>query len=314
MSSPLPSKSRTPSVSEISEINNNQKGADMAVIDMPRSSAVETEISEISPDLARDLLAKNPHNRNLRVRRVEQLAGAMTRGEWVFNGDAIRIADSGMLLDGQHRLAAIVRSGIPQTMLVVSGLPAITQETMDSGAKRSAGDILKLRGEKDVNRLAAITRIVLSYEQRQTFRNPQVMPTTQEVVATLDRHPGIRGAVVQIRPLLSNVRCASGPMGAAYYFFSLVDPTDAELFITRLAMGTDLGELSPIHALRRQLTMPRGTRTMPMAIQGALTIKAWNYWRAGDTVKHLVWRPGGGTAEKFPMIDGLDLGDLAVAA
>lgn len=211
MSSPLPSKSRTPSVSEISEINNNQKGADMAVIDMPRSSAVETEISEISPDLARDLLAKNPHNRNLRVRRVEQLAGAMTRGEWVFNGDAIRIADSGMLLDGQHRLAAIVRS-------------------------------------------------------------------------------------------------------AAYYFFSLVDPTDAELFITRLAMGTDLGELSPIHALRRQLTMPRGTRTMPMAIQGALTIKAWNYWRAGDTVKHLVWRPGGGTAEKFPMIDGLDLGDLAVAA
>jgi hypothetical protein len=42
-------------------------------------------------------------------------------------------------------------------------------------------------------------------------------------------------------------------------------------------------------------------------MQAALAIKAFNYWRRGEPVSHLVWRPGGGTAEKFPTIDGLEL-------
>jgi hypothetical protein len=267
------------------------------------------EMRTVGPEEARELLERNAHNRHLRVRLVEQFKGAMIRGEWVFNGDAIRVSEDGDLLDGQHRLAAIEAADLPQEMMIISGLPRAVQETMDSGAKRTFGDVLKLRGETDVNRLAAIVRIVSFYESRQTFRIPLVPPTAQELLGVLARHPGVRSANVQVRPTTSNTRFASGPAGACYYLFSLVDPADAEIFFTRLAMGTELKREDPIHALRRQFTNPTlGRNFMPSYIQGALAIKAFNFWRRGDSVRHLVWRPGGGSAEKFPVIDDLHLG------
>jgi hypothetical protein len=267
------------------------------------------EMLTIGPEEARRLLDSNAHNRRLRIHQVEQIKGAMIRGEWVFNGDAIRISEDGDLLDGQHRLAAIEATGLPQEMMVISGLPRTAQETMDAGAKRNCADVLRLRGETDVNRLAAVLRIVQHYETRKTFRPPVVQSTTQELLATLERHPGTREALVATRPVLRNTQFAGGPAGACYYLFSLVDPVDTEVFFTHLAMGTDLTSEDPIRALRRQFTNPRpvGNR-VPGYIQGALTIKAFNYWRRGESVRLLQWRPGGATAEKFPVIDGLDLG------
>lgn len=275
----------------------------------PKTTEVVVEVRTVDPGEASELLAKNTHNRKQRDRRVEELAGAMLRGEWKFNGDAIRVGQSGTLLDGQHRLAAIVRSGKSQQFVVITGLPDSVQETMDSGAKRSAADALKLRGEKDVFRLAACARLVRAYEDRETFRNPFVQYTAQQVLATVDKHPGIRESVRRADQVRVHTQIPHSVASACHYLFSLVDPVDTEVFYTRLVQGTDLSPVDPIHALRRQFTMhrPKGTRISSLVI-GALVIKSFNYWRAGAEVKHLVYRPGGATAEKFPTVDGLTVG------
>lgn len=275
----------------------------MATVEAPAMAPV---ITEIGPEEAKALLGRNTHNRKLRPARVTQLAGAMDRDEWVFNGEPIRVADTGRLLDGQHRLAAVLESGIPQRFLVIDGLSEGTQETMDAGAKRTVADVLKLRGEKDVNRLAAMARLVLNYEARLTFRNGPVQPTTQEIIAGLERHPGIRDAIAPTRPAISNTRVASGPMGACYFLFSLVDAADAAAFAHSFSLGAGLPPGSPIFACRRIFTNPRPQGGIPAYFQGAYLIKAFNQWRRGDEVKNIYWRPGGTVAEKFPLVEGLN--------
>lgn len=280
----------------------------MAILDAPFNGvSIDTEIREIGPAEAQELLGTNTHNRNLRRARIDQLANAMRNGEWMFNGDAIRIGESGRLLDGQHRLAALIASETSQQFLVIVGLPDSAQETIDVGAKRTVGDAMRLRGEVDVNRLAAITRMVLFYEMGKTMKSPHVAPSTQQVLACLDRHPGIRSANAAVRPIQKNTRFASGPSGACYYLFSLIDQAETDVFFSRLAMGAELKERSPIRALRRRFTAPGNTNRIPSHFQGALCIKAWNMWRLGEETDHIRYAPGGSLAEKFPTIDGLDL-------
>lgn len=280
----------------------------MAVLDAPLVGvSIDTEIRDISPVEAQELLAANTHNRNLRKRRVEGLAKAMKDGEWVFNGDAIRIGESGRLLDGQHRLAAVISSGTTQQFLIISGLPDAAQETIDTGAKRTVADALKLRGETDVNRLAAIIRLVHLYETQKSFRAPVLQPTAQQLLNCLDRHPGLRAANAAVRPVQKNMRFASGPSGACHYLFSLVDPAETDVFFTRLSMGAELAARSPITALRRRFTQPSNTRHIPSHFQGALCIKAFNMWRLGEETDHIRYAPGGSLAEKFPTVDGLEL-------
>lgn len=280
----------------------------MAVLDAPMGIQIDTEIREISPAEAQEMLDANTHNRKLRASRVDSLAFAMINGEWTFNGDAIRIGESGRLLDGQHRLAALIQSETTQQFLVISGLPDATQETMDTGAKRTVADMMKLRGETDVNRLAAATRLVLLYETLGTMRNPKIQATPQQVLACLDRHPGIRAANAAVRPVQKNMRFATGPSASCYYLMSLVDPAETEVFFTRLGQGTELAPRSPIHALRRRFTAPSNAHSIPSHFQAALCIKAWNMWRLGEETDHIRYKPGGTLAEKFPKIDGLVLG------
>ena len=78
----------------------------------PNQLAVTAEIIDLTPEKAAAILRKNNRNRPLRERYAKRLASAMTRGEWKFNGDTIVVANSGELLQGQHRCTAVVLSGV----------------------------------------------------------------------------------------------------------------------------------------------------------------------------------------------------------
>jgi len=68
------------------------------------------------------LLKRNAMNRPLSKSHVDKLSDSLLRGEWVMNGDAIRISKCGILIDGQHRLSAVVKSGVSIETIVIDGL------------------------------------------------------------------------------------------------------------------------------------------------------------------------------------------------
>lgn len=69
------------------------------------------------------LSTANVKNRKLRVRTVDAFAADMRRGKWHTTHQGIAFDEAGNLLDGQHRLAAIVKSGCTIEILVTTGIP-----------------------------------------------------------------------------------------------------------------------------------------------------------------------------------------------
>ena len=100
----------------------------------------------ITPDMARQYLMFNTENyRSLNKDRIVSYANDMKNGKWQFNGEGIKFDESGKLIDGQHRLHAIVRSGVPVQMLVIRGVENGIN-IYDVGSARSMGQIAKARG------------------------------------------------------------------------------------------------------------------------------------------------------------------------
>ena len=114
---------------------------------------MKTEVLTITPEMALDMLCKNSSNRKIRQNRVRYYANQMREGKWHLTGQGITFAKDGTLLDGQHRLHAIVECEIPQEMLVVYDADKVA--TYDCGLKRSMSDQIQLANVKYANSITA---------------------------------------------------------------------------------------------------------------------------------------------------------------
>ena len=120
---------------------------------------MELTVETITPKQAEKYLQFNTHNRPLRNSLVMQYAKDMASGNWRLTHQGVAFNCDGTLLDGQHRLSAIVESGATVQMLVARGVDSRNQLVMDDHAKRSAGDALSLvRNEKITQRDVAVMR------------------------------------------------------------------------------------------------------------------------------------------------------------
>lgn len=108
-----------------------------------------TKVDEvITPEMAQKYLDNNPKNRNVSTKRVEQYAEEMKKGLWNYTHEGIAIDQYGRLLDGQHRLMAIVLSGVAQKMQVTKGLDSEVIHYINRGKNRSIADDLHINGYK----------------------------------------------------------------------------------------------------------------------------------------------------------------------
>lgn len=264
----------------------------------------DVKVMDIDPELAEKWLGSNQHNRNIRERLVDALSGAIARGEWVFNGDTIRFDEKGKLADGQHRLLAVIKSGKPIKSIVVTGLETSAQETMDSGAKRTLPDVLRLRGETNTALLAAAIRLHWRYHNTfEDLMSRYLMPTNQQLLKHLELNPHLREATRRGGLLVAHIRGLGSVYATAYALFAEASDTDVEYFFEKLVTGTELSADSPIYHLRQFLLRQSEKRDRPrQEIQLAMWIKAWNAYRDGRTMDLLIFRGGGKTPEQFPRV------------
>lgn len=256
----------------------------------------------ISPDTARELLTYNTHNRNIRGRVIAAYAVDMAAGNWRENGESIKLAKDGTVLDGQHRLHAIIESDTSQRMLVVRGLPMETQETVDGGAKRKFADVLKLRKETRYISIAALARGVhlwqIGHRGRGTGR---YVPTTSQLLATLDEFPDIRYSAEVIDSVHLHIPIHKSILGLCHWLFNRIDADDCAFFFDRLKDGAGLMANDPIAVLRRTVIDNMHERSrLSGTVVLAYVIKAWNAYREGREIALLKYRQGGAKPEQFP--------------
>lgn len=254
----------------------------------------------VTPELAREWLGYNTHNRRLRDRVVQAYATDMENGAWQWNGESVKFAEDGTLLDGQHRLAAIAQAGVSLPMLVVRGLPNQTQDTVDGGAKRKFSDVLQLRGEGNSSTVAAVVRRVAMWEAG-SRRGKTLVPTNSQMLATLEKYPVIRDLSLSANQVARNCGLPASIVGFAMWLLGQIDQEDAEYFFARLGDGQDLKKGHPIYELRRTVEDTRSVRGSRSEVYlTAITIKAWNAFRAGNEIALLRFKIGGASPEKFP--------------
>jgi len=103
------------------------------------------EYRTVSPEQAEEWLSKSAKNRKISQRSVGLYASAMKRGDWMLTNQGIAIDEFGYLIDGQHRLRAIVESQTPVELLVIRATPNKSQLVLDQGLKRQPHDQVGLR-------------------------------------------------------------------------------------------------------------------------------------------------------------------------
>lgn len=111
----------------------------------------------ITPEMAARWLEKNTHNRKLQTKNIDQYAQDMRNGDWQYTHQGICLAADGTIVDGQHRLHAIVRAGVPVEMLVTRNAPFTIQGVVDAGTVRNAEWSLRLGFGMDVGQSEVAT-------------------------------------------------------------------------------------------------------------------------------------------------------------
>lgn len=253
-----------------------------------------SEVIVFTPEDAKEILARrNTHNRSLSDKAVANYARDMASGNWLQNGEAIKFATDGTLLDGQHRLAAIVAAGVSVPMLVVTGLPAATQETMDAGRKRSLSDAFSLRGEAHATVLASVLRRVWMWDQGDYRFNGNARPSTAECAQLLRERPELRRScevATHVRSLFRYL--PPSVVGTAHHLCSRISTDEAVWFFARLGDGAELPVRHPVLTLRNRVMSESAERVrVPDFRHMAYVIRAWNAVREGRTMDKIIQAP-----------------------
>ena len=112
-------------------------------------------IKIVTPEIAKEMLKHNPHNRNISKEAVQKYASDIREGRWEITGDSITFDTNGTLKNGQHRLMAIIETGQPLLSIIATADGNI----YDIGRQRSTGDIITLGDNAELKRICS-TRII----------------------------------------------------------------------------------------------------------------------------------------------------------
>ena len=280
------------------------------------ASAVKAKLMTITPKRATEWLEASEANRKLKQAHIDRLVGIITRGEWdPNNGETIKISSSGGVVDGQHRLWAIVEANKSVRALVAFNVPSGSFDTIDSGVGRSGLDTLIVDGvrtgveRKYASILSASAKMLYALERAGSM--PKLLahggrfPARVENKHVLDivmRRPELYESALFVGSLPHVKGIHKSTMVFLHVVFNKKHSEKAQRFMERLYSGEELSKGSPILALRNKLLALQGHRG---AINGhgfqkfviAITIKAWNAYRKNRSAKVLSW----GESEKAPV-------------
>lgn len=251
----------------------------------------------ITPAIAADWLNRNKNNRPISERLVFIYAQDMMAGRWTQNGESIIFDWNGNLLDGQHRLFAVVESGATITSIVVHGVDPATFTTIDVGKKRSASDVLAIAGITSGHNtsVAAAVNIILQYMGGSMLSKYHA--SHQQIIEYVRANPEIVELVNKARAPRGWTRGYGAMMTGILWLARDRYPRKSTEFFNRFLSGEGLESGSPILALRNRLANDSKLNRLERL---ALIVQAWNAY-VEDRVMTRMQMP---SLSSFPEING----------
>lgn len=268
-----------------------------------KNPVVEFMNVELDKKDAKKLLLGNENNRHLNTYLINKYLRLMNTNKWVLNGETIKLGIEGgsyHLLDGQHRLSAIMKADNPIKVSLALGLKPDHFKTIDTGRARSAGDILKIAGYKNVHCLSAAARWLLTYQQDQNLNwTSEISP--EDILDSLKRWP----KMVHFPPVAERFRFLVQPSITAFimYVTQSIDPDLSHDFFIQIEYGEHLKKKSPILEFRTIMMRYRKQQTLlDKRYALAYYINTWNAYYNDVEVVTIKWKSG----TPFPEIEGVN--------
>jgi hypothetical protein len=271
----------------------------------------QVTIETITPEQASNYLGDSiGTQRTIKETLVLRLIHDLKNDNWELNGAAICFGPNGELLDGQHRLIACMRSGIPIRTVVVRGLPPSSFATIDSGIARSLADVLHTLGYIHCTAMSSVLRRLVAYRTHDNFMDHSRIAkvTVADALQLLENQSDlpefIRTELTDNRKLLLTPSIYLTIM--AILRDTAYAETSKEFFdevFNDLVLNPQYG--NPAHLLRARLIKARLATVkdkMSTYMKAALTIKAWNAWVTDNEMYQLRFKRFGKYAEQFPAI------------
>jgi hypothetical protein len=265
---------------------------------------VTHEIATITPTLAAEWLASARNRTKIDRRLLESYERDMAAGAWKLNGDPIIFGFDGSLLDGRLRLMACVESNSEFVTLIVRGVDPADFLTIDALRRRTASDIMHIRGEPHGRALAAALAFLWRASLGDISKQSKKI-SSPELVELLEKNGTVRRSISVAK--MAAPALPHGLGAGLHYLFQNEDRLRADAFFAEFSERT----ASPngvAFALRRALEnmLDEGGRRSP-TVTVALAFKAWAAYKENRPVKLLRFVPDGEEFPETPGLDGLEL-------
>ncbi len=270
------------------------------------SSSILEEWIDLTPEMAKVYLERNLGNRPVRPGHVETLMRDMVAGKWRATGEAIKFDYNNVLIDGQHRLLAVAKSGVTIRVLLVLGLDPEVRDVIDTPAHRTAGDALHFNGVmRYQNQIAAAAKVGILYEggrYTNALDKVNLSLTNSEVMEWVAAHPDIQD-IVAFGTMSARELDIPSPSAWIYaiYVLNRVDAEQMREFVTSMTQMRLEGPGDPRVAMMNSIRTARQQRRVVRAPEVLyMVFRTWNAWRKEEALRKLQLGAPGTSGTSIP--------------
>lgn len=228
--------------------------------EMTTRNSMTQSIETITPAKAAALLAKNvQNNRPIVKQRVDAMAALMKAGEFYTTPEGIMLDTEDRLIDGQHRLSAVVLSGCTVKLVVWRNVPFHMMEAVNTGTSRTLSDVLTVTnnlGVEGAPKVAVARAFAINLLLNPAWNTKKLTIAEYEKVRdsfakdlewSLREFPSNGGGSYSLTARRIRSTMVMGALAIAHKKF----PDKVEEFARKADKGFELTETDPAYALRR---------------------------------------------------------------
>jgi hypothetical protein len=213
-------------------------------------------IDIVTPDMARELIARKRADARPNEPAVKAYADAMRQGRWILNGMPLIFSKSGALLDGLCRLKAAIVSDTSFVTAIAQNIRDDVLHTLDQQRRRQYSGVLESRGERNAKMVQKTLAKLIRFGDGMMLKQNYQVPWTR-LDRVLAANPRIRDSVKialehPATLLHPTIRCPLAYMGLE------VNSDSLRRFLDAIAYPERFGPTEPGVVIRNMLESERG--------------------------------------------------------
>lgn len=196
--------------------------AELAAILKDKANLPKTDNVVITPKKATAWLnitkASGFKNRAINHKLLDKLCSDLKEGKWRINEETIKLDKEGVVIDGQHRLMACIKTGISFISAVAKNVDRDSFSTIDCGCARTPAQVLRMEGVKYPKTVAAVINTIDQIRTKTVLSKANIMTNSDSLEFRNEHAELIDKVIMTVYPLANKNRHMTPRMaGAALY-------------------------------------------------------------------------------------------------